>query len=88
MPARNVSFVRFNAVGEQETQDWLQAFDAVNNRIDTLERNVTSHTASMSQAAMDLSAVSSRVDNCTTDITAYKKYIENRFKNNEEVCQR
>jgi len=88
MPAGNISFVRFNAVGEQETQDWLQALDAVNNRIDTLERKVTSHTASMSQAAMDLSAVSKRVDNCTTDITAYKRYIENRFKNNEEVCQR
>ena len=88
MPAGNISFVRFNAVGEQETQDWLQALDAVNNRIDTLERKVTSHTASMSQAAMDLNAVSKRVDNCTTDITAYKRYIENRFKNNEEVCQR
>ena len=79
------SFVRFNSVGVQETQDWLQALESVNNRLDTIECNLRSQTQGGVQTRQDLQAISSRIDNDITDFEAYKKYVENRIGRDEEV---
>ena len=61
-------FIRFNAVGEQETQDWLQALETVTHRLETFQRNVTTQTTSMAQHSRDLAAVSNQVDNDVMDL--------------------
>ena len=46
-PPGQPQFVRFNAVGPEETMDWLAALENVTNRLDTTERLVRLHAETL-----------------------------------------
>ena len=53
-PNRGLQFIGFNAVGPEETMDWLAALENVTNRIDTLERQINLQTQSVTTQRRDM----------------------------------
>ena len=78
-------FVRFNAVGPQETMDWLEALEKVNNRMDTIDRVHTLNSKSIADQHKELQKHYSIMRELDRDITEYKKYVDGRFNNMEKV---
>ena len=88
-PVPQPQFVRFNSVGQQETMDWLGALESVNNRLDTIERNLRSTNTSLTQTTEFLSKkVLTHIAERDADIVAYKDYVEKRFGTIETVTMR
>ena len=79
------TFIRFNAVGEQETMDWLQALETVNNRIDTMERNVQMLSTSLTQFNDETKGIKRVVADISGDIPLYKEYVEKQFSHIKDV---
>ena len=78
-------FVRFNAVGPEETADWLAALDAVNNCLNTLERNQRSSSQANNQVTEAMRNILNQITKDQSDIAEYKQYAQNRFANMETV---
>ena len=55
-------FVRFNAVGPEDTMNWLSALDAVNKRLDTLERSQRSSSQANNQVAEAMCRILNQIE--------------------------
>ena len=78
-------FVRFNAVGPEETADWLSALDSVNNRLDTFTQNQRSSSQTNSQVAEAMRKILNQIEKDEADVVEYKKYAQSRFAIMETV---
>ena len=65
--------------------DWLSALDAVNNGLDTLERNQRSSSQANSQVAEAMRNILTQIQKDDPEMTEYKKYAQNRLASMETV---
>ena len=87
-PGGHTQFVRFNAVGPEETMDWLAALDTVTNRLDTLERLVRLHAESVTNQNKEAINLRTGCTMMAKDIDLYKQYNQHRFKTVEKVVDK
>ena len=82
----DLTFVRFNSVGPQETIDWLDALDGVKNKIETIERNTVLQSTALATHEKNIGASRAVGKEISADLEQYKEYVERRFKNIQDIC--
>ena len=87
-PPGQPQFVRFNAVGPEETMDWLAALESVINRLDTAERLVRLHAETLANHDTELQSMRTGCRALAKDVDEYKQYNQKRFTNMEGVIEK